>query len=130
MPGLIAKTFYDELNNGKLVGLKCTECGTVSCPPKPTCNNCGSFETAWTQMSGRGQLRIYSVVNYPGGEFQEVAPYAFGLIKLEEGPVYYGMVDGIDLDDPWEGNLSLPVDVTARIETVGTKTIAVFHTDS
>jgi uncharacterized OB-fold protein len=126
MPDLIVKTYYDKLANGELVGLKCTECGTVSFPPKAICNSCGNLETEWISMSGRGELRIYSVVNYPGGEFQEVAPYAFGLIKLEEGPVFYGMVDGVDLEDPWAGNQSLPVDVAARVETVGTKTFPLF----
>jgi uncharacterized OB-fold protein len=129
MPAPIVKTFYDKLSAGELAGLKCSDCGTVSFPPKATCNNCGSFEMEWMALSGRGQLRVYSVLNYPGGEFQEVAPYAFGLIKLEEGPVYYAKVEGVDLDNPWEGNLNLPADVSARIETVGTKTIAVFHAE-
>jgi uncharacterized OB-fold protein len=127
-PKLIVQTFYEGLAKGKLMGLKCTECSTVSFPPKGTCNTCGSFELGWIELSGRGKVNVYSVLNYPGGEFQAVAPYAFGLIKMKEGPVYYAMVKGVNLDDPWTGNQVLPSDVTAKVEKVGTKTIVVFHT--
>lgn len=127
MVKLVAKTFYDNLKKKKLVGLKCAKCGTYSFPPKPTCNNCGNIKLDWAEMSGKGKLRIYSVLNYPGGEFQAVAPYAYGLVMLAEGIPYWTMVKGVDLDDPWKGNLKLPADVTAKVEKVGTKNIVVFY---
>jgi len=127
MAGLIVKTFYDNLKNGKLMGLKCPKCGTYSFPPKGTCNKCGNPDLAWAEMSGKGKVNIYSVLNYPGGEFQAVAPYAFGLVKMKEGPVYYTMVKGVDLKDPWKGNMKLPADATAKVEKIGTKHVVVFH---
>ena len=127
MAELIVKTFYDNLKKGKLMGLKCPKCNTHSFPPKGTCNKCGNPDLSWVQMSGRGKINVYSVLNYPGGEFQAVAPYAFGLVKMAEGPVYYTMVKGVDLNDPWKGNMTLPVDATAKVEKIGTKNIVVFY---
>jgi hypothetical protein len=46
---------------------------------------------------------------------------------MKEGPVFYTMVKGVDLDDPWKGNMKLPVAATAKVEKVGTKTIVVFY---
>ena len=127
MPELIVKTYYDNLKKGKLMGLKCAKCGTHSFPPKGTCNKCGNPKLDWVQMSGEGKINVYSVLNYPGGEFQAVAPYAFGLVKMKEGPVFYTMVKGVDLDDPWKGNMKLPVAATAKVEKVGTKNVVVFY---
>ena len=127
MAELIVKTFYDNLKRGKLMGLKCPACGTYSFPPKGTCNKCGNPDLQWAQMSGNGKINVYSVLNYPGGEFQAVAPYAFGLVKMAEGPVYYTMVKGVDLNDPWKGNMNLPVDAIAKVEKIGTKNVVVFY---
>ncbi len=127
MAELIVKTYYDNLKKGKLMGLKCGKCGTHSFPPKGTCNKCGNPDLEWVQMSGEGKINVYSVLNYPGGEFQAVAPYAFGLVKMKEGPVFYTMVKGVDLEDPWKGNAKLPVAATAKVEKVGTKNVVVFY---
>lgn len=127
MPDKIVKTFYDELAKGKMMGLKCGECQTVSFPPKATCNTCGNMDLEWTELTGKGKVNIYSVVNFPGGEFQAVAPYAYGLVKMQEGPVLYTMVKNVDLDDPWTGNQKLPREATAKVEKVGTKNVVVFH---
>jgi len=127
MAELIVKTFYDNLKKGKLMGLKCPKCNTHSFPPKGTCNQCGNPDLEGAQMSGKGKINVYSVLNYPGGEFQAVAPYAFGLVKMAEGPVYYTMVKGVDLNDPWKGNMNLPVDAIAKVEKIGTKNVVVFY---
>ena len=33
--------FFNNLKEGKLLGLKCNDCGTITCLPKNSCNNCG-----------------------------------------------------------------------------------------
>ncbi len=122
----IVKKFYDALKKKKLMGFKCPKCGTYSFPPKPTCNNCGNIDLKWVEISGKGKLKHYNVENFPGGEFQDIAPYAVGLVHLKEDVPYFAMIEGVDLEDPWEGNQELPVDVEAKIKKVGTKTIVAF----
>ena len=126
MVELVAKTFYDNLAKKKLMGMKCKKCGTCTFPPKPTCNKCGNTKLDWVEMSGKGKLHVYSVINYPGGEFQAIAPYAYGLVDLKEGIPYFTLIRGVDIKDPWAGNKKLPIDVIASVEKVGTKNIVVF----
>ena len=126
MVELIAKKFYENLGKKKLMGLKCKKCGTYTFPPKPTCNKCGNTKLDWAEMSGRGKLHVYTVLNYPGGEFQDMAPYAYGMVDLKEGIPYFTIIKGVDIKDPWKGNSKLPIDVVASIEKVKTKTIVVF----
>lgn len=52
----IVKTFYDKLEEGKIVGRKCTRCGHVEFPPYLMCNMCGCTKTEWIEMSGKGQV--------------------------------------------------------------------------
>lgn len=123
----VVKTFYDGIKKNKLLGLKCSKCGTVTFPPKPTCNKCGNLKLDWITISGKGKLLYYNVENYPGGEFQSIAPYATGLVILEEGCAFMPLVKGVDLNDPWQGNLKLPMDVEAKIVKVGTKDVVAFE---
>lgn len=123
----VVKTFYDALEKGKLMGLKCPKCGTYSFPPKPTCNKCGNFDLKWVEMSGKGKVNYYNVENFPGGEFQAIAPYAIGVVIMKEGTPLNTLIKGVDLKDPWKGNLALPADVEAKVMKVGTKNVVVFE---
>lgn len=123
----VVKTFYDAIDKGKLMGLKCTKCGTYSFPPKPTCNKCGNLNLKWAEMSGKGKVNYYNVENYPGGEFQAIAPYAVGVVILKEGVALNTMIKGVDLNDPWKGNLALPMDGEVKVMEVGTKKVLIFE---
>lgn len=123
----VVKTFYEALEKGKLMGLKCPKCGTHSFPPKPTCNKCGNFELKWVEMSGKGVVNYYNIENFPGGEFQAVAPYAVGIVITKEGVPFNTMIKGVDLNDPWKGNLELPMEGELKTMKVGTKKVLVFE---
>lgn len=123
----IVKKYYDALKAKKLMGMECLKCGHVSFPPKPTCNKCGNYKKMkMKKLSGKGELKVYTVVNFPGGEFQAKAPYAFGIVKMKEGPLMNTMIKGVDIKDPEAGNNKLPINVKADVMKVGTKRIVVF----
>lgn len=46
----IVKTFYDALEEGKIMGRKCTRCGHIEYPPYLACNRCGNLDTEWVEM--------------------------------------------------------------------------------
>ncbi|QEA32109.1 Zn-ribbon domain-containing OB-fold protein [Secundilactobacillus malefermentans] len=46
----ILKTYYDSLEDGKVLGMKCEECGDVVWPPLPTCQKCGSYHVDWFDL--------------------------------------------------------------------------------
>ena len=46
----IVKPYYDGLKEGKILGMKCTDCGDVNFPPLPSCQACGGYHTEWVEM--------------------------------------------------------------------------------
>lgn len=39
----IVKTYYDALEEGTILGRKCTRCGHIEFPPYLCCNECGGL---------------------------------------------------------------------------------------
>ncbi len=48
----IVKTFYDSLEEGKILARRCTKCGHVEYPPYLACNACGNLDTEWIELKG------------------------------------------------------------------------------
>lgn len=84
----LVKTYYDALEEGKILGRKCPVCGNVEWPPVYACNACGSYETEWYEMSGRGvMLELYMPTPLSSKPaYKDLEPYAYGWVKTEEGP--------------------------------------------
>ena len=47
----ITKTFYDALEEGTVLGRKCTSCGHIEFPPYLCCNSCGCLDTEWVDLT-------------------------------------------------------------------------------
>jgi len=83
---------YEEaLKRGRMLGLRCRECGAVTCPPMAVCRKCGGRELEGMEMSGRGELMTFTVIRVPPEGMQ--GPYAVGLVKTEEGPWVMGRLE-------------------------------------
>jgi hypothetical protein len=50
-------------------------------------------------LQGKGKLLTYTVIHFPPTQFQALAPYAVGIVKLVEGPQVPGMIRNTKLDD-------------------------------
>jgi uncharacterized OB-fold protein len=70
-----------------LVGVVCGRCQRKLFPPRDVCTACGSTAVSPFQFSGRGRVYSYSMVYQAPMGFTEYAPYAVGLVELEEGPL-------------------------------------------
>lgn len=54
----IVKSYYNALEEGRILGRKCTSCGHVEFPPYLCCNECGCLDTEWVELNGmRGQVK-------------------------------------------------------------------------
>jgi len=84
--------FYKYLNQGKLMGGKCQKCGKTHLPPRPLCDCCYSQEFSWVEVSGKGKLLTYTVINIAPAQFQALAPYAVGIVEFEGGLRIPGMI--------------------------------------
>jgi len=93
---LTAKNFAEALKEGKLLGLKCNNCGAYTVPPKKVCMECGSEDLEISQLSGRGQIKTFTVIRVPPEGFE--APYIVGMAELDEGPWLMGNIIDVDAD--------------------------------
>ncbi|MFP4226210.1 MAG: Zn-ribbon domain-containing OB-fold protein [Desulfobacterales bacterium] len=109
------KEYHKALMKNKLMGLKCKECGTVTCPPQMSCSSCTGFDLDVTELSGKGKITTYTTVYVAAEGRESEAPYIIVLVELEEGPWIMGNL--YDLD-PSRASLDLigrPVQMGTRI---------------
>ena len=84
--------FYKHILQRKLMGAKCKKCGKVHLPPRPLCGSCFSKEFEWIELSPKGKLLTYTVIHVAPSQFQGMAPYAVGIVQLENGVKIPGMI--------------------------------------
>src|SRR5262245_40565270 len=64
---------------------RCAECGKLSINAA-TCRFCGAEGGESLDLSGRGRLVSWTVIRIPPARYAAEAPYAVGLLELDEGP--------------------------------------------
>jgi len=84
--------FYKHISQGKLMGGKCKKCGKIHLPPRPLCDKCFSKEFEWTQIQPKGKLVTYTIIHVAPPQFQQMTPYAVGIIQLENDLKIPGMI--------------------------------------
>jgi uncharacterized OB-fold protein len=90
------ENFYHFAQEGKLMAAQCDKCGALLVPPRPVCTNCLSKDLEWIKLKPKGKLLTYTVIHVASPQFQSLAPYAVGIVKLEDGPNLPGMIKGIE----------------------------------
>lgn len=87
LPDEISSFFWDGARNGRLLLQRCRLCSCLQYPPDVACTSCQGTELDPAQMSGRGTLYSYTVVDraFHNG-FVDAVPYVVGLVELEEQP--------------------------------------------
>ncbi len=83
--------YFAALKENILKGLKCLDCGTITVPPKATCDECGSTNQEVTQLSGEGVIKTFTVIRVAPEGFK--APYVVVLTQLREGPWLTGLLN-------------------------------------
>ena len=64
---------------------QCEECGKVFFPPRLICSGCRSKQLKKKILSRRGTVLTYTVIRIPPSQFKDEAPYAMGIIELDDG---------------------------------------------
>jgi hypothetical protein len=104
--------FYKFIAQGKLMAGKCQKCGKIHLPPRPLCDNCYSQTFTWVTVPNEGKLLTYTVIHIAPQQFQDAAPYAVGIVQLENGAKLPGMITNVPHDQLKVG-MNLTVDFTA-----------------
>ena len=91
--------FMEFLQEGKICGTKCKECGALQFPPRAHCVRCFSSNFEWDHLSGNCTLITYTKVDAAPAAFKEQAPYILGLAELTEGPKVFAWIDKSVVED-------------------------------
>ena len=128
----VVQKYYEALEEGKILGRKCPECGNVEFPPVYACNECGSYETEWYEISGKAKLHsiVLPAALSSKPEYKKLGKFAYGEVELEEGTRLNAVVRGISKKNREELTAKLPLNCHAAIfeREIGVKTV-VFDLD-
>jgi hypothetical protein len=111
-----AAAYYDKLNQGKLMGSRCTACGEIHVPPRPVCGKCRDAEVEWVELSGKGKLAGFTVIAIAPTAMLEAGygrkkPYCSGVVELEEGPRISAQILDVDVAHPEKIAVGTPLKV-------------------
>jgi len=123
----VVKRWYEALDEGKMLGLKCGRCGAVEFPPVYCCNKCSSTDMEWTEVSGKAKMLDFVLPSplFARPENASLGFYCYGSIELEEGSYFSAIVIGVSKKNKQSIVARLPVPVKAEIlQRDGFKTIA------
>lgn len=94
----IAKHYYDGLDEGKFLGLKCPECGHIEFPPYLACNNCGHIGNEWVDLAD-ADVTIHEIYTISPmmtiGDFMPYAPIYSCEATMEGGVELACLVFGV-----------------------------------
>ena len=84
---LVAGTFVEGIHDGKILGTRCTACGTTYFPPRAHCTNkcLNSDNIEWYEIDGKGTVVSTSTVYVAPAGLGGKAPYTLCLVDLVDG---------------------------------------------
>jgi uncharacterized OB-fold protein len=89
------RPFWDGAREGRLRMQQCASCGHIRFPISHVCPDCLSYDFAWKDLSGRGEVFAYIVYHKAYNKaFAADLPYNVALVQLEEGPRMYSNIVG------------------------------------
>jgi uncharacterized OB-fold protein len=103
--------FIDYLEEGKVMGTRCKDCGRTYFPPRADCFHSLSSNMEWFEVTGRGKLATYSTLRYAPTGFTEELPYTIAVADYGEYKVF-GRIDRSLLEE----DLRVGMDVTTAVD--------------
>ena len=102
------------LNEEKLMGSRCIECGVVFVPPRSICVKCYSSKMEWVEMKGEGKLSAFTCIaigppSMIAEGYDRKHPYCSGVVELEGGARVDARIEGVDTNKPEEIKVGMPL---------------------
>jgi uncharacterized OB-fold protein len=91
--------FVDYLEDGKVMGTRCKDCGQVFFPPRADCYRCLADNVEWFQVADTGRLVTYSRLQFAPVGFQEDVPYCIALLDYGDYKIFGRIADDVPVDD-------------------------------
>ena len=114
---LNSKQFFTALADGKLIGIRCNQCGNSTIPQRQICPKCQSEDVELVEFSGKGNLAAFTVISVPpvamaNAGYDARNPYCVGIVSLEEGPRISAQILGMDVLHPQQIKIGTPLQMT------------------
>lgn len=111
------KDFYTALEDERLLGSRCQECGELTIPARLICPNCHSNQIEAYSYSGKGKLVAFTVIFVPPVLMAEAGydaknPYCSGIVELSEGPRISAQILDVDMKQPENIRIGTPMMMT------------------
>ena len=105
--------FIGYLEDGKVMGSRCKECGLFFFPPRADCHQCLSSNMEWVEVSGQGKLVTYSKLEFAPIGFGDDLPYAIAVLDYGDFKVF-GRISG----DVPEDEIKVGMEMTTKANTL------------
>ncbi len=69
----------------RLEAAKCASCGRIHFPPRVVCMGCRGRTFATVTLAREGTLETFTVIRVAPSGFADLAPYAVGIVALDDG---------------------------------------------
>ena len=106
-----SRSWRDYPQRYRLEAAKCKKCGKILYPPRLVCDSCGHREFETFAMKRTGKLLTYTVIRTPSAEFSNEAPFALGIIEMDDGARLTTQIADIDFE---ELKVGMPVKLEFR----------------
>ena len=80
--------FVSHLDEDRITGTRCKDCGKVFFPPRADCYKCLTSNMEWFDVSGTGRLVSYSKLEYAPVGFDDDLPYCIALLDYGDYKVF------------------------------------------
>ncbi len=80
--------FVELLDEGKVAGTRCKNCGTAFFPPRADCYECLASDMKWFEISGPGELLSFSTLFYAPTGFEGDLPYTIAVVRFGEIQIF------------------------------------------
>jgi len=77
---------------------KCAKCGYIAFPKRVVCPECRGRQFETIKLKDEGELLTYTVIRVAPSAFTDQAPYALGIVKLDDGPQITAQLVDVELD--------------------------------
>ncbi len=64
---------------------RCPQCDLILFPPRLICPECRSQALENIRLAEKGNLLTYTIVRVPPSQFKDQAPYAVGIVEMDDG---------------------------------------------
>jgi uncharacterized OB-fold protein len=83
----------------RLEAVKCKKCGQILFPPRLVCPECKERDFEKAKLAESGKILTFTIIRVPPHQFVDQAPYAVGIIELDDGVKLTGQIVDCDFEE-------------------------------